>query len=103
MNSLPPLSAITIRMAAPLMEGGTGQKDGATGGILTVDLFYFWGAWVSQSVRCPPSAQVMISQLVSSSPVSGSVLTAQRLEPASDFVSSFLSAPLLLVFGLSQK
>ena len=37
------------------------------------------GAWVAESVGHPTSAQVMISQLVSSSPTWGSVLTAQRL------------------------
>ena len=45
------------------------------------------GAWVAQSVECPTSAQVMISQLVRLSPVSGSVLTTQSLEPASDSMS----------------
>ena len=59
------------------------------------------GAWVAQSVKRPTSAQVMISWFVSSSPVWGSVLTAWSLEPASDSVSSFLSAPPLLVFCLS--
>ena len=43
--------------------------------------------WVAQSVKHQTSAQVMISQSVSSSPKSGSVLTAQSLEPASDSVS----------------
>ena len=33
-----------------------------------------WGAWVVQSVEGPTSAQVMITQLVSSSPASGSLL-----------------------------
>ena len=51
------------------------------------------GAWVAQSVEHLTSAQVMISQLVSSSLVSGSVLTAQNLEPASDSGSPSLSAP----------
>ena len=51
------------------------------------------GAWVAQSVKHPTSAQVMISQSVSSSPASGSVLTAQSLEPVSDSVSSSLSDP----------
>ena len=41
-----------------------------------------WGAWVAQSVERPTSFQVMISQSVSSRPESGSVLTAQSLEPA---------------------
>ena len=49
------------------------------------------GACVAQSVKRPTAAQVMISQFVSSSPASGSVLTAQSLEPASDSVSPSLS------------
>ena len=58
-----------------------------------------------QSVERPTSAQLMISQSVSSSPMSGSVLTAQSLEPASDSVSPSLSAPplLMLCLSLSQK
>ena len=55
----------------------------------------------AQLVECSASAQVMISQFVSSSPKSSSVLTAQSLEPASDSVSPPLSAPPLLM--LSQK
>ena len=54
-----------------------------------------WGAWVAQSVKRPTSAQVMISWIMSLNPTSGSVLTAQSLEPASDSVSSSLSAPYL--------
>ena len=50
-------------------------------------------AWVAQPVKCPTSAQVMISWIVGSSTVSGSVLTAWSLEPASDSVSPSLSAP----------
>ena len=42
------------------------------------------------SVKRPTSAQVMISWSVSSSPTSGSVLTAQSLEPVSDSVSPSL-------------
>ena len=61
-----------------------------------------WGTWVAQSVKCLTSAQVMISQSVSSSPASGSVLTAQSLEPALDSVSPSLSATPLLMLGLSQ-
>ena len=53
-----------------------------------------WGAWVAQSVKLPTSAQVMLSWFVSSSPASGSVLTAQSLEPASDSMSPSLSLPL---------
>ena len=59
--------------------------------------------WVAQSVERPTSAQVMVSQFVSLSPVSGSVLTAQSPEPASDSVSPFLSAPSPLVLTLFQK
>ena len=39
------------------------------------------------------SAQVMISQFVGSSHASGSVLTAQTLEPASDSMSPPLTSP----------
>ena len=56
---------------------------------------------MAQSVKHPTSAQVMISQFVSSSPTSGSVLTAQSLEPASDSVSPSLSAPPPLALCLS--
>ena len=63
----------------------------------------FRGAWVARSVKRPASAQVMVSHFVSSSPASGSVLTAQSLEPASDSVSPSLSAPPLLVLSLSRK
>ena len=48
---------------------------------------------MAQSVKCLPSAQVMISQSVSLSPTSGSVLTAQSLEPALDSVSSLSLCP----------
>ena len=72
---------------------------------------YWWrgGGWVAQSVERRTSAQVMISWLLSLSPASGSVLTAQSLEPASDFVFPSLSAPPLLMLcpslspSLSQK
>ena len=64
-----------------------------------------WGTWVAQSVKHLTSAQVMISQSVSSSPVSGSVLTAQSLEPVSDSVSPSLShpPPFMFCLSLSQK
>ena len=62
-----------------------------------------WGAWVAQPVMRPTSAQVMISQFVGSSHVSGSVLTALSLEPASDSVYPSLSAPLPFTLHLSQK
>ena len=63
------------------------------------------GAWGAQSVEHLTSAQVMISRSMGSSPASGSVLTAQSLEPASDSVSPSLSArpPLMLCLSLSQK
>ena len=57
----------------------------------------FWGTSVAQLVKRPTSAQVMISQFVGSSPTSGSVLPAQSLEPASDSVSPYLSAPPLFM------
>ena len=62
-------------------------------------------AWVAQSVGHPTSAQVMISRSVGPSPASGSVLTAQSLEPVSDSVSPSLSAPplLTLCFCLKNK
>ena len=66
---------------------------------------HFGGAWVAQSVKRPTSAQVMISRSVSLSPASGSVLTAQSLEPVSDSASPSLSAPppFMLCLSLSQK
>ena len=47
---------------------------------------------MAQSVKRLTSAQVKISWSVSSSPTSGSVLTAQSLDSASDSVSPSLSA-----------
>ena len=60
---------------------------------------------MAQSVERLTLAQVMISQFVSSSPTSGSVLTTKRLEPASDSVSPSLSAPppLMLCLSLCPK
>ena len=55
---------------------------------------------MAQSVKHLTSAQVMISRLVGSSPMSGSVLTAQSLEPASDSVSP-ISVPPRLVLSTS--
>ena len=46
--------------------------------------------WLSQSSG---QLQLMISWFVSSNSMSGCVLTAQSLEPLSDSVSPFLSAP----------
>ena len=55
---------------------------------------------MAQSVERPTSAQVMISKSVNSSRVSGSVLTARSLEPASDSVSPSLAAPPPLTLSL---
>ena len=60
------------------------------------------GAWVAQSLGVPPSAQVMISRFVGSSPRSGSVLTTQSLEPAWDSVSPSFSTPPSLTLCLSK-
>ena len=60
------------------------------------------GAWVAQSVKRPATPQVMISWFVGSSPASGSVLTTQSLEPASDSVSPSLSAPPLLKLACAR-
>ena len=49
---------------------------------------------MAQSVKRQTLAQVVTSRFVGSSPVSGSVLTAQNLGPASDSVSPSLSLPL---------
>ena len=75
---------------------------GAPKGILKTN---FRGAWVAQSVERPTSAQVMISRSGSSSPVWGSVLTAQSLEPASDSASPSLSdpPPFMLCLCLKNK
>ena len=61
------------------------------------------GTWVAQSVERPTSAEVMNLQFVSSSPTSGSVLTPQSLEPASDSVSPSLSAPPLFLLSQNLK
>ena len=63
------------------------------------------GARVAPSAKHPTSAQVVMSRSVGSSPASGSVLTAQGMDPASDSVSPCLSAPppITLFLCLSQK
>ena len=60
---------------------------------------------MAQSVERPTSAPVMILWFTSSSPASGSVLTAQSLEPVSDSMSPSLSDPplFMLCLSLSQK
>ena len=77
---------------------------------ITMDAFkrsVLKGSLVAQSVERPTSAQVMTSRFVSSSSASGSVPTAQGLEPAWDSVSPSVSAParltLCLSLSLSQK
>ena len=62
------------------------------------------GTWVAQLVEHPTSAQITISQFVGSSPASGSVRTAQSLEPASDSVCASLSdtPPFMLCLCLSK-
>ena len=61
------------------------------------------GIWVAQSVERVTLAQVMISLFVSSSPASGSVLTAQSLEPTSYSVSLPLCLSPAHTLSLSQK
>ena len=56
---------------------------------------------MAQSVKRLTSAQVMVSQFVSSSRTSGSMPTAQSLEPASDSVSSSLSLFLSCLYSVS--
>ena len=83
----------------------TAQDYSWVNGITRIKSKQFRGAWVVQLVKHMTSAQVMISQFVGSSPMSGSVLTAQSLEPASDSVYPSLSAPpqLALCLSLSLK
>ena len=76
-------------LEGPLAVAGRDQLEGGCG----------WGAWVAPSV--PTLAQVTILPFASLSPMLGSVLTAQSLEPALDSVSPSLPAPLLLVLSLS--
>ena len=59
------------------------------------------GGWVARSVEPPISAQVMISRSMGSSPVSGSVLTAQSLEPTYDSVSPSLCPSPICILSLS--
>ena len=59
------------------------------------------GVWVVQSIKHPTWAQVMISWFVGLSPMSGSMLTGQSLEPALDSVSPSPSAPSPLALSLS--
>ena len=61
------------------------------------------GAWVAQLVKLLTLAQAMILRFVSSSPASGSVLTAQSLESASDSMYPPLSAPSPCSFTSSRS
>ena len=61
------------------------------------------GSWVAQSDELPTSPQVMISKFMSSSPILGSVLTAQSLEAALDSVSPSLCPSLARALSLSLK
>ena len=58
---------------------------------------------MAQLVEHPTSTQVTISWFMGSSPASGSVLTAQSLEWASDSVppSSSAASPLMLCLSIS--
>ena len=58
-------------------------------------------AWLAQLVRNPTSTRVAISWFLSSSSVSGSVLTAWSLEPDLESLSPPLSAPPLRALSLS--
>ena len=51
---------------------------------------------MAQLVKRLTWGQVMISQLVSLSPMLGSMLTAHSLDPASDSVSPLSALPLLM-------
>ena len=77
----------TVKIDVPL-HGYLGREKGASALLLSENLRELYqestdrGTWVVQSVKCPMSAQVMISWFMGSCPASGSVLTAQSLEPA---------------------
>ena len=59
---------------------------------------------MAQSVEHLTSAQVTISRIMGLSPTSGSVLTAQSLEPASDSGSlSLCPSPLMLYLSFKNK
>ena len=68
-SSLPGLQETTTTGGTKPNSNQEGKRPGRLGG---------------SSVKCPTSTQVMISQFVSSSPVFGSVLTAQSQAPASN-------------------
>ena len=78
-------------LEGPLAVAGRDQLEGGCG----------WGAWVAPSV--PTLAQVTILPFASLSPMLGSVLTAQSLEPVSESVTPSLSASAPLVLFLKNK
>ena len=67
---------------------------------IPTEMLTYGGARVAQLVKCPTSAQVMIWWFVGLSPTSGSVLTAQSLEPAL-ILCLPLSLHLILSWSLS--
>ena len=79
-------------------EGGKNQRNHIKRFFQYWLAFFFKLKWILEgrlggSVGCPTSAQVMISRFLNSSLMSGSVLTAQGLEPAFNSVSPSLSDP----------
>ena len=97
----------TVSKTTQRADGSQGQIPGTWKPFSILHHFHIkdvscWGAWVAQSVTRPTSAQVMISRSVGSSPVSGSVLTAQSLEPVSDSVSPSFSDPPLFMLSVSK-
>ena len=97
---LRPLSYRAAELSPPTLEAESEVSVTLVDDELAVRKEGFWVAWVAQSVECPTSARVMISRFMGSSPVSGSVLTAQSLEPASESMSPSLSPPPLLMLCL---
>ena len=59
----------------------------------------WWGTWVAQSVECPTSAQIMISQFMSSSPPLGSLLLVSPLQ----ILCPLAPSPSLLTLSVSLK
>ena len=71
--------------------------------VLQLYLKVTYGRLVARSVKRLTSAQVPVSRFEGLSPASGSVLTSQSLEPASDSVSLSLRPSLAHARSLSQK
>ena len=61
--------------------------------MLTFKKYNVGGTWVAQSVERPTLAQVMISQFVSLSPTSGSLLTAYSMEQRERETQNLNQAP----------